>query len=110
MRKIFERFIIIKYIVASFTRTFVIVFVILAVAFAALVLSGVYFQIETALDLKYNSPFIQIPLSVFPALAALCGLIGTLLYYHKYKRAKSKSVFSKAFSDILDKNQGEKDY
>ncbi|MDR2492357.1 MAG: hypothetical protein LBD25_02685 [Coriobacteriales bacterium] len=108
MRKLFERFPILKYLVVSFAKTFVAAFVILGVAFAVLAYSGIYFQIEAALDLKYNSPIVQAPLIVFPALAVVCGLIGTLLYYHKYKRTKSSSAFGKAFAGALDTNKGDK--
>ena len=53
---------------------------------------------------RYNSPFVIIPIFAFAALAILCFVIGFLLYFHKYKRTKSKSKFNKALSNILDNN------
>jgi len=69
--------------------------------FAALIPTGVYNRIESVLDLKYNSPFVLIPLYGFIALSGICFFIGFLLYYYKYKRSRSKGTFQEAFSKII---------
>ncbi len=108
MRKFFEKYVIVKYIVVSFIKTLLIALVAFTVGFAVLEFLGLYARIENALDLKYNSPFILSPLFGFVALAVLCFFIGFLLYFYKYKRSKSRSAFNKAFADVLDEKQSEK--
>ena len=105
MRNLFEKYLILKYIVGSYVKSLAISIVIFATVFAIIVFSGVYFQIESALNLKYNSPFVIFPLFGFITLSVLCVLIGFLMYFYKYKRPKSKSVFRKTFSNILKEEQ-----
>lgn len=105
MKKIFEKYLLLKYVVSSFIKFFLYSLVIFSVLSAILVLTGLYAGIESALDLKYNSPFILVPLFGFIALSALCLFIGFLLYFYKYKRSKTTGTFHKAFSNILDKKQ-----
>jgi drug/metabolite transporter (DMT)-like permease len=103
MKKLFEKHVIVQYIVRSFVKTLLIALGAFAVLFAILEFTGLYEGIERVLDLKYNSPFILIPLWGFIALAVLCFIIGFLMYFYKYIRAKSKSTFHSAFSTILEK-------
>lgn len=99
--RLFDRVPILKYIVYSFVKWFIIMALACGVIFAVLLFTGIYAKVESALDLKYNSLFVVIPLYVFAGLSVLCFVIGFLLYFHKYKRTKSKSKFSKIYSDIL---------
>lgn len=63
---------------------------------------GVYDNIATALDLKYNSPLVLVPLWVMVAVGALCVIVGMLMYFHKYKRTKGKlSSFGEALAPVL---------
>ena len=101
--KIFDKFPILRYIVTSLVKWFFIIAVTMAALFGILSVTGIYTKLESALDLKYNSPFVVTPMIVFSALALLCFFIGFLLYFHKYKRSKSKSTFYDAFSNILNK-------
>jgi hypothetical protein len=52
--------------------------------------------------LKYNSPFVLVPLYGFVALAILCFFIGFIVYFYKYKRTKTRGKFYKIFSNILN--------
>lgn len=103
MKKFLEKYVIIKYILNSYVKSLLISLVTFAVLFAILEVTGLYSQIESALDLKYNSPFVVVPIYGFAALAVLCFVIGFLMYFYKYKRSKSKSAFGNALSKLLDK-------
>lgn len=105
MRKIFEKYLIVKYVVSSYFKYLLCSVVAFVAIFATLVFTGLYSRMETALDLKYNSPFVLVPLYGFLALAVLCFFIGFLLYFYKYKRSKTRSVFYKTFSNILNEKQ-----
>lgn len=108
MREIFEKFPIIKYVVKSYVKGLLCSLAALAAVLAVLIASGVYPRIESALDLKYNSPFILIPMFGFAALTVICVFVGFLMYFHKYKRSKTNSVFYKTFSNVLNAEQGNK--
>lgn len=105
MKKIFERYPIFRYLIGSYVKGFFGAAALFAVLFAVLWLTGLYAQLETVLDLKYNSPFVFVPLYGFAALAVLCLLVGFLMYFYKYKRTKTKSTFYKTFSNILNEVQ-----
>lgn len=106
MKKIINRFFnkvpILRYILSSFVKCFIASVLICGAAYGILSLTGIYSQLESALDLKYNSPFVMAPMYAFAALSVLCFVIGFLLYFHKYKRSKSKSRFSTALRNRLD--------
>ena len=109
MNKIFDKlpdkFLIVRYIVTSLIKWFLIAVAAVAVLFGILSLTGIYSKLETALDLKYNSPFVTVPTIAFAALAILCFFVGFLMYFHKYKRSKSRSKFGEALSGILNAEQ-----
>lgn len=94
---------ILRYILGSFVKWFLILLGTLTGIFALLYATGGYAVLESALDLKYNSPFITTPIIVFSGLALLCFVIGCLLYFYQYKRSGVESKFYKAFSEILNK-------
>lgn len=99
-RHIFDRIPILQYIVSAFVKCFLMAVLALGTVFAVLWFTGVYTKLENVLDLKYDSPFILVPLFSFAALAVLCFFVGFLLYFHKYKRTKTKSRFQEALVDI----------
>lgn len=101
---LFNKVPILKYILNTFIKCFIIAILAGGLIYLILSLTGIYSKLENALDLKYNSPFVLVPMFAFAALAVLCFVIGFLLYFHKYKRAKSNSKFNKALSNILDNN------
>ena len=98
----FDRVLILKYVLTSFAKWLIIGLVTFGLIFAVLSLAGLYGQVVSVLDLKYNSPFVLVPLYTFIALAIVCFIVGFLLYFHKYKRSGSTSKFNKAFKGILD--------
>lgn len=102
MRKIFEKHPIIGYVVSAYLKTFLFSVVLFIIIFVVLEVTGLYAKIEHILDLKYNSPFVLAPLYGFAVLSVLCFFIGFLMYFYKYKRAKTKSIFYKTFSNILE--------
>ena len=101
MRKLLEKYPILKYVISSYLKALLGAGVSIAVLFAVLQLTGIYEKLEAILDLKYNSPFVLVPLYGFAILAILCFFVGALLYFHKYKRTKTNTAFSEAFSKIL---------
>lgn len=101
---------ILKYILSSLVKWFIIAALFCGILYAVLSLTGYYAMMETVLNLRYNSPFVLVPLLAFAALAILCFVIGFLLYFHKYKRPAVKSKFYRALSTLLNdrrKNAGE---
>lgn len=103
MKKLFEKYAILQYIVSTYVKTLLLSIGMLTVVFVIMHFSGLYVRLENALNLKYNSPFVIVPLFTFAALGLLCLFIGFLLYFYKYKRSKSKSVFYNTFSNILNR-------
>jgi len=102
MKKLLEKYVIAKYILSSYVKTLIISLVVFTALFAILKFTDLYADIENALNLQYNSPFILVPLYGFATLAVLSFFIGFLVYFYKYKRPKTKSTFYKAFSEILN--------
>ncbi len=105
MKKIFEKYLIFKYIVSSYIKCLLGSLAIFMAIFAVLAFSGLYARIESALDLKYNSPFVLVPLYGFIGLSFLCLFIGLLMYFYKYKRSKTKGTFYKTFSNIINESK-----
>lgn len=101
----FEKRPIIYGALRSFFITFGIAAVAIAILFFILRITGIYASLESALDLKYNSLYILVPIWGFGVLFVLCIMIGTLMYFHKYKRAKSKSAFYKEIDTVLVKKE-----
>ena len=101
MRKFLEKHPILKYVISSYIKVLLGGGLLMATLFAVLNFTGVYEKLETVLDLKYNSPLVLVPLYGFAILAILCFFVGALLYFHKYKRAKSKTAFYEAFNKIM---------
>ena len=99
--KFLEKFPIIKYIISAFIKFFLWAVGILLILFPILFFTGLYGKIESLLDLKYNSPFVIVPLFGFLALAIISFLIGALMYFHKYKRSKVDSAFAKKLNQLL---------
>lgn len=110
MKKFFEKYPIFRYVIGSYVKVFFGALSLFMVAFVVLFLTGLYARLESILDLKYNSPFVYVPLFGFLALAVICLLVGFLMYFHKYKRARTKSTFYRTFTNILNEVQidGEK--
>lgn len=102
---IFDKMPIIKYILISFIKSFIVASVLAALVYFALQITGIYSKLETMLDLKYNSPMIVVPMWAFVALCVLCFVIGFLMYFHKYKRGKYKTVFFNTLAPKLEKNK-----
>lgn len=101
MRKLLEKYPIFKFVTSSYVKVLLGAGVFISALFTVLKLTGLYEKLEAILDLKYNSPFVLVPLYGFAILAILCFFVGALLYFHKYKRAKSNSAFYHAFSTVL---------
>lgn len=100
---VFKKVPVLAYALKSFVVSLFIVAIIAAVLFAILWETGVYAKLEAALDLKYNSPIIIAPMWVFAALFLICLMVGFLMYFHKYKRGKTKTDFYKAVAPALGK-------
>lgn len=109
MKKLFAKYPIVKDILVSYMYSLLYSCVFVGVIFGVLELTGLYRKLERVLDLKYNSPFILIPLYGFATIAILSFVIGFLLYFYKYKRSKAKSTFYKTYSNILYEKQSDKE-
>jgi len=105
MKNPLDKYIVVKYVLSSYVKALLISVGIFTVGFAILEFSGLYYPVERALDLKYNSPFVIAPLYGLIALSFLCFFIGLLMYLYKYKRTKVKGTFYKAFSSILNEEK-----
>jgi len=101
LNKFFDKVPILKYILTSFAKWLIIGIATFGILFVVLSLTGVYDKLVSTLDLKYNSPFVLIPLFASITLAVLCFFVGFLMYFHKYKRSKLRSKFNNSFSNIL---------
>lgn len=99
---------ILKYIIKSLVKWFAIIALFFAAIYVALSLTGKYAVLESRLDLKYNSPLVLLPMQLFAAAAVLSFVIGFLLYFHRYKRSKTKSKFHEAVAPILDHTRTKK--
>lgn len=107
MKKILNKLPILKYIIISLARSLAIAMPVAFVIFGILSVTGMYSKLESILNLKYSSPFITLPLYCFAALAVLSLVVGFLLYFHKYKRAKVKTKFNAALAMCWNKKMKE---
>lgn len=107
MKKIFEKYPLLRYILGSYVKTFLGTAVTVAALCAVLIPTGIYSRLESILDLKYNSPFVLGPLFGFAGMALICLLVGSLMYFIKYKRNRGRSTFYKSFSNILNEAQSD---
>lgn|GEM_PF-402239 len=94
-----------RYVISTYIKVLLVTLVAFAVLFSVLYFTGLYAQVENALNLKYYSPFVLVPLYSSIVLAFLCLFVGFLLFFHKYKRAKSGGLFYRTFSNILIQEQ-----
>jgi hypothetical protein len=99
----FEKIPVVAYALISLIKSFLIASISITVLYLILWETGVYAKLEAALDLKYNSPIVLAPMWTFVALFVLCLMVGFLMYFHKYKRGKSKTDFYKAIAPALGK-------
>ncbi len=104
MKKIFNRIPLLKYVLTAFAKGFCIIAAVVAILFGLSYATGIYERIERALDLKYNSVFVTMPISLFAILAFICFFIGFLMYFHKYKRQRVKSLFGEQFQNVLEQS------
>ena len=102
MKKIFNRIPLLKYVLTAFAKGFCIIAPVLAVLFGIGYATGIYGRIESALDLKYDSVFVTMPIILFAVLALICFFVGFLMYFHKYKRQKTRSLFGEQFRNVLE--------
>lgn len=100
---VFMKVPVVAYVLKSFVVSLFIAGITAAVLFAILWKTGIYAKLEAALDLKYNSPIIVAPMWAFAALFLVCLMVGFLMYFHKYKRGKTKTDFYKAVAPALGK-------
>lgn len=101
MSRFLDKYPIVKYIITAFGIFLLWAIGITATLFGILYLTGLYAKIESLLDLKYNSPFVLVPLFGSLGLAVISFVIGALMYFHKYKRTKVNSIFSKKIKEVL---------
>ena len=66
---------------------------------------GKYSALESRLDLKYDSPWLTVPMAAALALALIALVIGLILYFYKYKRSRTKSSFYNALKDIVNEKR-----
>ena len=109
MKAFFDKMPICVIAVTAFVRTAVIGAVGVVASFLLLWVTGIYEKLETALDLKHNSPLVLIPLWVMIAAFALCMFIGLLMYFHKYKRSEKKTNFGSAIESAFVKRAGKEE-
>jgi hypothetical protein len=98
---LFDKAPIVGYVLISYVKALLIALAGFTVIFAGLYFTGIYAKIETALDLKYNSPIVLVLLWGCLGLAVVCFFVGFLMYFYKYKRSKSKNTFSAALAKVL---------
>ena len=105
MKKILNRIPLLKYVVTAFAKGFCIIGAALAVLFAIGYVSGIYGRIENALDLKYDSEFVTLPVLLSAVLARICFFVGVMMLFHKYKRQKTKSLFGERLRQVLEHSE-----
>lgn len=96
---------ILGHFLRNLIKTFIIGSAAIALVFGILIWTGLYEKIEIALDIRYNSSLITIPLYAFAGVAVVGLVIGILLYFHKYKRVKTRSLFGDKLKEVLQKEE-----
>ena len=108
MKKLYQKVPFLRHILRSFGKFFLIFAALLAVGYLVLRLTRAYAALESALNLKYNSPWITIPLYGFLALFIVGMVIGLLLYFRRYKRNTPQTQFGKALAPVIQENEKER--
>lgn len=102
-----EKHLLVQYVLNSFGKVLLWVLVSAAVLFGILKAIGKYSSLERRLDLKYDSPWLIVPMAAALALALIALVIGLILYFYKYKRSRTKSSFYNALQDVVtEKRKG----
>lgn len=89
-------------------KTMLIATAVVLAVFLVLWATGIYDTLETAVDLKYNSPILLIPFWTCAALFVMCLMGGGLMYFHKYKRTTMKTSFYHAIAPAFGLNTKKK--
>ena len=108
LKKLREK-LLLRYVLDPYAKVLLCLAGALLVLFAILMITGLFFDLEIILDLKYNSPLILVPLYGSLALAFLSLFVGFLLYFHKYRRAKSSGRFHIALSAMLTEKKNDRE-
>lgn len=95
-----------RYILTAFVPCLVITAGVVALLFAVLSVFGIYTELENALDLKASSPWVTVPLYASIGGTIICFLAGSLMYFHKYKRAVNKTKFYRGISEVYAREHG----
>lgn len=94
---------VVVYALKSFVIWLLIEAITVTIFFIILWQTGTYARIEAMFDLKFNSPIILAPMWTFAALFLICLVVGFLMYFHKYKRGKTKTDFYNAVAPAFRK-------
>ena len=100
-----EKHLLVQYVLTSFAKVLLGVVIAAAVLFGILKAVGKYSALESRLDLKYDSPWLTVPMAAALALALIALVIGLILYFYKYKRIRTKSSFYNALKDIVNEKR-----
>ena len=96
-----------RYILSSFIPWLILTAIVLSLLFTIFYFTGLYTTLENALDLKAKSPWVLVPLIVAAAGTVLCFLLGSLMFFYKYKRSVNKTKFNREFSKVYMTEQGQ---
>lgn len=100
-RKFMEKRLLLQYVMRSFLRVLAIMILATGVIFGILQLFGLYPKLESRLDLKYDSPWLLVPMAAALALALIAFVLGLILYFYKYKRSRERSRFNSALQNVI---------
>lgn len=100
-----EKHLLVQYVLSSFGKVLVGILIAAAVLFGILKAAGKYSALESRLDLKYDSPWLTVPMAAALALALIALVIGLILYFYKYKRSRVKSSFYSALADVVNEKK-----
>ena len=105
IKAFFEKRPLLSDIIKTTLGTLLFTSIFVAAIFLILWATDTYSALQAALDLKFNSPVLLTVISVFGILCLVCWTVGALMYFHKYKRNKTKTDFYKELSPIFTKKQ-----
>ena len=100
-----EKHLLLQYILNSFGKVLLGIVLGTALIFGRLKATGKYSVLESRLDLKYDSPWLTVPMAAALALALIALVIGLILYFYKYKRSRVKSSFYSALVDVVNEKK-----
>lgn len=93
--------VVIRYLIKGLIYGFCGLGISLLLIFLILNIAGKYDALASALNLRYNSPWIKYPIFISVGAFVLLLAVAVLVYLYRYKRSVGKTRFGTSYQKLL---------